>query len=344
MSRVAAIFTGGTISMRVDATLGGNVPTLDGAAIVAATPGLDRIAEVDVIDLGRTPASHFSFRQLFEIGEAIRAAQADPDIDGVVVIQGTDVLEETAFFWDLILDDPKPVVVTGAMRSASDPGYDGPANLRDAVTLAASPSFRGQGVVTCLAGAVHAADDVTKTHASALDTFQSLNDGPLGRLADGHISVLRRRAGRRHVAATSAAEEVRIVIAHVAMDGAIIDALVPIGVAGLVVEATGAGNTSAGLLEAAQRVMEWGVPVVLATRCPAGAAGTGYAFPGGGAMWVRAGALLPGHLTGPKARIALALGLGAGLYGPALAALLADPGDPLGHDDRLDPTDPVGAA
>ena len=323
MTRVAAIFTGGTISMRVDTALGGNVPSLDGAGIIAATPGLDEIAEIEVVDLGRTPASHFTFGQLFGIAVAIRTAQADPAIDGVVVIQGTDVLEETAFFWDLILEDPTPVVVTGAMRSASDPGYDGPANLRDAVTVAASDRFRGQGVVTCLAGTVHAADDVTKTHASALDTFQSLNDGPVGRVADGRVEVLRRRHGRRRVAAASAAERVRLVIAHVAMDGAVIDALDAIGVDGLVVEATGAGNTAPGLLEAARRIMDRGAPVVLATRCPAGAAGTGYAFPGGGATWVRAGAFLPGHLTGPKARVALALGLGAGLDRPALAALLA---------------------
>jgi L-asparaginase len=323
MTRVAAIFTGGTISMRVDAALGGNVPSLDGAAIIAATPGLEDIADVAVVDLGRTPASHFTFRQLFAIGDAIRSAQADPAIDGVVVIQGTDVLEETAFFWDLILDDPKPVVVTGAMRSASDPGYDGPANLRDAVRTASAPEFRGQGVVTCLARSIHAADDVTKTHASALDTFQSLNDGPLATITDGEITVLRRRAARRHVATTAAAEHVRLVIAHVAMTGDVIDALGPIGVDGLVVEATGAGNTAAGLLEAAQRLMRGGAPVVLATRCPAGEAGTGYAFPGGGATWVRAGAMLPGHLTGPKARIALALGLGAGLDRRGLASLLA---------------------
>jgi L-asparaginase len=325
MTRVAAIFTGGTISMRVDAALGGNVPSLDGAAILAATPGLEDIAEIEIVDLGRTPASHFTFGQLFAIGDAIRSAQADPAIDGVVVVQGTDVLEETAFFWDLILDDPTPVVVTGAMRSASDAGYDGPANLRDAVRTAITPSFRGQGVVTCLAGSIDAADDVTKTHASALDTFKSLNDGPLATITDGRVTVLRQRGERRHVAATSAAGRVRLVIAHVAMDGDVIEALVPIGVDGLVVEATGAGNTAPGLLEAAQRLMRSGAPVVLATRCPAGAAGEGYAFPGGGATWVRAGALLPGHLTGPKARIALALGLGAGLDRHALASLLAGP-------------------
>jgi len=321
--RVATIFTGGTISMRVDPALGGNVPALDGAGIIAATPGLEGIAEIEVIDLGRTPASHFTFDQLFDIAAAIRTAAASPTIDGIVVVQGTDVLEETAFFWDLVVDAGKPVVVTGAMRSASDPGYDGPANLRDAVRVAATPAFADQGVVTCLAGTVHAADDVTKTHASALDTFQSLNDGPLAAVDRSAIRILRRRSGHRRVVASRAAKAVRIVIAHVAMDGAVIAALESIGVDGLVVEATGAGNTAAGLLEAAQRLMARGVPVVLATRCAAGAAGTGYAFPGGGATWVRAGALLPGQLTGPKARIALALGLGAGLDRPALAALLA---------------------
>ena len=325
MKRVAVIFTGGTISMQVDPVRGGNVPTLDGAGILARTPGLDAIAEVEAIDLARTPASHFTFEQLFRIADEIRAAQADPAIHGVVVVQGTDVLEETAFLWDLVLDDPKPVVVTGAMRSASEEPYDGPDNLRAAVRCAVTDELRGEGVLVCLAGTVHPADDVTKTHASALDTFQSLNFGPLARLDGDAIRVVRHRGVRRHVAAQRAAERVRLVIAHVAMDGAIVDALRAIGLDGLVVEATGAGNTDARLLAAAERAMADGIPVVLATRCAAGAAGAGYAFPGGGATWVRAGAMLPGHLTGPKARIALALGLGAGLDRAALAALLADP-------------------
>jgi len=323
--RATVIFTGGTISMRHDPVAGGNVPSLSGADILARTPGLDAIAEVVPIDLGRTPASHFSFEGLFEIAAAIRAAQADPAVDGVVVVQGTDVIEETAFFWDLVLDDPTPVVVTGAMRSASESGYDGPGNLRDAIACAVDPSLRGEGVVVVLAGAIDAADDVTKTHATALDTFRSLNDGPLGRVGPEGVSLRRRRGPRRHVAATSAAGRVRLITAHVAMDGSLLDAAVDAGADGLVVEATGAGNTAGDLLDAAVRAMGQGIPVVLTTRCPAGAAGTGYAFRGGGATWVGAGAMLAGTLTGPKARIALALGLGAGL-GPAdLATLLAGP-------------------
>ena len=321
--RAAVIFTGGTISMRVDPAAGGNVPTLSGADILARTPGLDAIAEVEPVDLGRTPASHFTFDGLFEIAAAIRAAQADPGIQGVVLVQGTDVIEETAFFWDLVLDGEAPVVVTGAMRSASEPDDDGPANLRDAVRCAVDPQLRGAGVVVVLAGSIDPADDVTKTHATALDTFRSLNDGPLGRVGPDGVHLVRRRGPRRHVAATSAAERVRLITAHVAMDGSLLDAAVAAGSDGLVVEATGAGNTTGALLDAAMRAMGQGIPVVLTTRCPAGAAGAGYAFRGGGATWVRAGAMLAGTLTGPKARIALALGIGAGLDRVGLASLLA---------------------
>ncbi len=102
--RVAVVFTGGTISTAFDPDAGGFVPSLDGAAILARTPGLDAIAEVVAIDRGRTPASHFSFATLLEIAADLRAALADPTIDGAVVVQGTDTIEETAFAWDLVLD------------------------------------------------------------------------------------------------------------------------------------------------------------------------------------------------------------------------------------------------
>lgn len=323
MPRVAVVFTGGTISMEADPAAGGNVPRLRGAGILARTPGLDEIAQVVAIDRGLTAASHFTFPELLDLSRSIEQLSADLAVDGVVVVQGTDTLEETAFFWDLLHAGPTPVVVTGAMRSASESGYDGPANLRDAVRVATDPRLVGQGVVVVLDHTIHPADDVTKTHASALDTFQSLNDGRLG-VVDGTGVVLERsRDRRRHVDASRAAERIGLVVAAVAMDGTPIEALATAGLDGLVVAATGAGNTSPGLLDAAVRLIDAGVPVVLATRTAAGRAGTGYAFPGGGATWVRAGAMLAGTLTAPKARIALALGVGAGLDHDGLAALLS---------------------
>jgi L-asparaginase len=336
VSRVAVVFTGGTISMRHDPAAGGNVPVLAGADLLAATPGLAEIADLVPIDRGLKPASHFDFEDLFDISAAVQGALSDPAIDGVVVVQGTDTIEETAFFLDLLHAGRKPVVVTGAMRAASAPGYDGPANIRNAVRIAASTEAAAAdlGVVVALDGSIQPADDVTKTHASAFDTFQSLNVGPLGRVEGERVRLARDRGRRRHVAATRAAERVFLVTATVATDGTPIDALRTAGADGFVVAATGAGNTSSTLLAAAGRAMADGTPVVLATRCPAGAASGDYAFPGGGATWLRAGAIPAGHLTGPKARIALALGIGAALDREELASLLADP-QPIHDPERF---------
>jgi L-asparaginase len=325
VARVPVVFTGGTISMRHDPVAGGNVPALDGAEILARTPGLDAIADVEAIDRGLTPASHFTFATLIEIAELLRSRLAEPGVDGAVVVQGTDTIEETAFAWDLLLDGPKPVVVTGAMRTPERADYDGPSNLRGAVAAAASPALRDQGVVVSLAGTLEAADDVIKLHSSALDTFQSPNGGSLGRVGEEGVSLVRRRGGRRHVTATRAATRVHLITVTVGMDGWLVDAAVAAGADAIVIAATGAGNTSPAVLQAATRAIAAGIPVILASRCPAGRATTDYAFPGGGATWARAGAIVAGTLCAPKVRVAVALGLGAGLDLGGLGTLLADP-------------------
>ena len=326
MPRVAVVFTGGTISTVFDPTAGGNVPVLDGAAILARTSGLDAIADVVAIDRGRLAASHLTFPQIIELGGIIRDALADPTIDGAVLVQGTDTIEETSFAWDLLLDGSKPLVVTGAMLSSDMPGFDGPDNLRGAIRAAASPELRDVGAVVSLAGTIEAADDVQKTHATALDTFQSPNRGSLGRVGPDGIELMRTRGPRRHVS-TERAGLVYLVTATVATDAVFLDAAVAAGASGIVVAAAGSGNTDPSLLAAAQRAMDGGIHVALASRCPAGRATAGYAFPGGGATWLRAGALPVGQLCALKARVALALGTGAGLDRDGLTTLLADPAD-----------------
>jgi L-asparaginase len=185
--------------------------------------------------------------------------------------------------------------------------------------------LRDAGVVVSLAGSIEAADDVTKTHATSLTTFRSPNAGPLGAVVGDAVVVWRRRVARRHVITSRASERVHLVTAVVGIDGTLIDGAIAAGAEGIVVAATGSGNTSPALLAAAVRAMEAGIPVVLTTRALAGRAGTGYAFPGGGATWARAGAIIAGHLSGPKARVALALGIGAALDRTGLATLVADP-------------------
>ncbi len=338
MPRVAVVFTGGTISMRHDPGAGGNVPVLGGAALLATAPGLDAIADLVTVDRGLTPASHFGFDALFGISDAVRDLLADSSIDGAVIVQGTDTIEETAFFFDLLHGGPKPIVVTGAMRSASEPGYDGPANLTAAVRVAASAEAREAelGAVVVLDGSIEAADDVTKSHASAFDTFRGLNRGSLGAVVDGQVRLAGRRPPRRHVATDRAAGRVFLVTSTVATDGTPISALHAAGADGFVIAAAGVGNTSPTLLAAAEAAISDGIPVAITTRCPIGAANAAYAFPGGGATWRRAGAIPTGHLGGPKARIALALGIGAGLGSAALAELLDDP-SPIHDPDHYWP-------
>lgn len=312
MARIAVVFTGGTISMRQ--ADGGNVPVLRGADLLASVPDLS--AAVEAVDWGLVPASHLRFEQVLEIGRILRDALARPEIDGAVVVQGTDVIEETAFAWDLLPLGDKPVVVVGAMRSASQEAYDGPENLRNAVAAAADAGLSGQGVVVAMAGELHGADDVRKRHTHAHATFGSPNLGPLGTIADGAVSLRRRRARVPLPRIPDrAAVPVRLVTA-------VLDDEPSAGEpppAGLVVAAAGGGNTPPAYLELARPLIDAGVPVVLTTRCPSGAPRAGYGFRGGSSQWWEAGAIFSGTLDGLKARVLVALGVGAGLDARGLA-------------------------
>ena len=309
MRRIAVVFTGGTIAMR-DAG-GGNRPTLRGDALLASVPGLEQVAEVEAIDWGLVPASHLTLDQVLDIGRLLARELGRPEIHGAVVVQGTDVIEETAFAWDLLPMPAKPIVVVGAMRSASQEGSDGPENLRNAVAAAADPALGDQGVVVAMAGELHGADDVRKTHSHAYATFQSPNAGRLGFVADGRVTLRRRREPVRLPRLPERAA-LPVPILFVTLDG---PAALPASAsdpAGLVVAAPGAGNTPPDHLALARGLIARGVPVALTTRCPSGRPAPGYAFPGGSSEWWEAGALFSGTLDALKARLLLAFGIGAG--------------------------------
>ena len=295
----------------------GNVPVLRGEDLLDMIPGLGEIAEVEPIDWGLVPASHLSFAQVLDIGRILERELNRSDIDGAVVVQGTDVIEETAFAWDLLPLPAKPVVVVGAMRSASQEGYDGPANLRNAIAAAADPVLATQGVVVAMAGELHAADDVRKTQTHALDTFQSPNAGRLGVVIDAAVSLERHRTPVRLPSLPDAAA-LPVPMLTVVLDEAPALAGNP---AGLIVAAAGGGNTPPAHLELAQALMARSVPVVLTTRCPSGSVLPGYAFPGGSSEWWEAGAVFSGTLAALKARVLVALGVGAGLDAARLAAM-----------------------
>jgi L-asparaginase len=310
--RIAVIAMGGTIAMTPDAS-GGVVPTLTADDLITAVPGL---AEVDVQisthTLRALPSPSITFHDLAELVEVI-CAEIDAGVTGVVVTQGTDTIEETAFFLDLTVPGPAPVVVTGAMRHPSLAGPDGPANLLAAVRVAASTSARGLGALVVFADEVHAARMVRKTHTASTGAFVSPGFGPLGLVVEGEPRLLTTPGPRYYVPVGPRLSDVRVGVVPMALgdDGELLRR-VGNGFDGLVLAGVGAGHVPASVVpvvaQAARRM-----PVVLASRAGAGAMLTRtYSYPGSEVDLISHGLIPSGFLDPYKARVLLHMLLAGG--------------------------------
>jgi L-asparaginase len=310
--RVAIFFTGGTISMSIDPTMGGASPALSGEEIVAQVIGLKEIADLEIINFARLPGPHVTPSIMLELAHAVRLVLQRENIDGVVITHGTDTLDETAYFLDLILQTVKPVVFVGAMRNSSELSWDGPANLIAAVRVATTVEARGLGVLVAMSEEIIAAREVIKTHTESVDTFQSRDYGPIGLIDKDRIIIARRTTDQEYIETDNielAVETIKMVSGG---DGKFIDYAIAQGVRGLVLEAFGRGNVPPGYLGAIDRAAKTGIPILLTSRCSRGRTLDAYAYEGAGKTLTRLGVILGGVLPSHKARIKLILALGAG--------------------------------
>ncbi|WP_136591850.1 asparaginase [Salinigranum halophilum] len=310
MAHVTVLGTGGTIASTSKDT--GATPELSGADLVEAVPDLESYATLSVEQVAQVPSFDMDFSTVARVGEAAERA-VDGGADGVVVTHGTDTMEESAYLLDSTLDVDAPVVFTGAQRRPDQVSPDGPSNLLTAVRAAVHDRLSGAGgVYIAFNEKLHAARDVTKTHTSALETFASPNTGPVASFHPGDVRFYR-EPGRRcvRVPVREPTARVEVVTTGVGVDAAAIDRALAAGVDGLVLEGTGLGNTTSALGDAVGRAVETGVPVVVTSRCGAGAVAPVYGTPGGGATLADHGALFGGDLPPQKARLTLALALTA---------------------------------
>lgn len=310
--RLATFFTGGTISMRIDPATGGAIPALSGEEIIAQVPGLNDLAEFDLINFDRLPGPHWTPQRMMELATAVREKLREERIVGAVVTHGTDTLEETAYFLDLVLATDKPVVFIGAMRNSSELSWDGPENLAAAVRVAVDAQARGLGVVVAMNSQIISAAEVTKTHTESTDTFQSRDFGPLGFVDKDRVIIMRRPFERELIATDKVESRVDIIKMFAGADGRFINFAIDDGARALVVEGLGRGNVTVPAMAAIQRAIEAGLPVVITSRCPRGRVLDTYAYDGAGKQLKRIGAILGGMLPSHKARIKLMLALGAG--------------------------------
>jgi L-asparaginase len=306
------LFTGGTISMQRDPVAGGNVPTHGGEALVDLAPGLERVAPYRIENWAKVPACHLGPDRLWALRERVREVAEAGEVDGIVITHGTDTIEETAYLLDRTLDPSIPVAITGAMRTSSDAGWDGPRNLVDAATVAASVSSAGRGTMVAFNGTVFMGRTAVKMHATDVDAFAAPHAGPIGRVADGQVTYqippLTTSQPLEPGGLTARVAQIPMVVGD---DGALLDLVRP-SHDGVVVIAFGSGNVPPGAVPAIGRWIEAGKPVVLATRCAFGEVTPVYAFEGGGARTVAMGAIPAGPRTPSQARMELAIALSAG--------------------------------
>jgi L-asparaginase len=272
------VATGGTIAgaQASSAEHGYTAGAFTVDVLIKAVPGLGDVADItgeQLVKIGSQDMSDAVWLKLAKrVGELLRA----DDVDGVVITHGTDTMEETSYFLDLVLKSDKPVVLVGSMRPATAISADGPMNLYNAVAVAADPGAKGRGVLVVLNDQIHAARDVYKTNTTQVDTFKSPDRGPAGLVDTGHASFFEAPAGRHTVRSEFSVDgvdslpRVDIVYAYANMGRELIDAAVNAGAKGLVVAGVGNGNMTAEALDALSDARKKGIVVVRSTRLPSG--------------------------------------------------------------------------
>lgn len=321
--KVVLLATGGTIASRYDPALGRTVASQRAEDLLEALPRVASVVDIEVENFATIPSFDMSVQFAFSLARRVGEVLARTDVAGVVVTHGTDTMEETSYLTDLLVESDKPAVFTGAQRAHDDPQSDGPFNLRNALRVAASPLAGGLGAVICFNGTIHAARDVTKVHASAVETFQSYERGALGMVDGDKVVIHRRPLLRRSFKIDRLEERVAVFRLVLGVDLSSLEAAIERGISGLVIEAFGRGNGPTGLTALVRLAVQKGIVVLVTSRCPAGRVEPLYGGGGGGRDLADAGALFVGDLKGPKARLLLMVLLSAGETKTRMAETLA---------------------
>lgn len=303
---VAVGSLGGTITMMASEPGGTITPRLGAADLLAAVPALAQVASLEASTLASVPGGSLLPADLFAALQWARSA-VEGGAAGVVLVQGTDTLEEAAYLIDLHWERPEPFVMTGAMRSPQVAGSDGPANLLAAVQTAADPRSRELGVLVVLNDEVHAALRVRKMHSTAVQAFASPGFGALGGLAEGQVIYGNRPRRQPALPDPSHSRVPRVALLETSLgdDGELLALATSARYDGIVLAAFGVGHVPVAMAEQVSRAVQQ-APVVLATRTGNGPVLTStYGFVGSESDLLARGVIAAGWLDPRKARVLL---------------------------------------
>ncbi|HDR3142090.1 TPA: asparaginase [Staphylococcus aureus] len=307
MKHLLVIHTGGTISMSQDQS--NKVVTNDINPISLHQDVINQYAQIDELNPFNVPSPHMTIQHVKQLKDIILEAVTNKYYNGFVITHGTDTLEETAFLLDLILGIEQPVVITGAMRSSNEIGSDGLYNYISAIRVASDEKARHKGVMVVFNDEIHTARNVTKTHTSNTNTFQSPNHGPLGVLTKDRVQFHHMPYRQQALENVNEKLNVPLVKAYMGMPGDIFSFYSREGIDGMVIEALGQGNIPPSALEGIQQLVSLNIPIVLVSRSFNGIVSPTYAYDGGGYQLAQQGFIFSNGLNGPKARLKLLVAL-----------------------------------
>src|SRR3954470_10681415 len=281
LPNIVILATGGTIagvaSTGTQAGYTSGAVTID--ALLAAVPGIKGLANVKGEQISNVGSQDMTLNIMLTLAKRINALLAQNVVTGIVVTHGTDTMEETAYFLNLVVKSDKPVVMVGSMRPSTAVGADGPLNLYNAVAVAGDPKAKGRGVLVVMNDDIHAAHSLTKMNTTAVETFQSPVEGLVGVVnfgkADFYNSPEWKHTTKSEfdLRGTKQLPRVDVVFADADMKADTIDSAVANGAKGIVIAGVGNGNMNEAATEAAERAVKKGVVVVRASRVPTGTVG-----------------------------------------------------------------------
>jgi L-asparaginase len=310
MKKIIIIFTGGTISMKNDSENSAAVPSMSGEDILDLTPGINKIANIHFLNFGMLPGPHITPEKMLELSNLVQHKTEIEGYDGVVITHGTDSLEETAYLVDLTYNGSKPIIFVGSMKNSSELGWDGPPNLIDAVHTAVSDDAQNRGVMVVMNKEIHSASQVTKTNTHTLDTFKSMDFGPIGFVDNNKVYFYFSYTKRQYINTKIIESNVDLIKCGCGMDDRLLKFCVDSGSKGIVIEGMGRGNIPPKMVSGVEYALNKNIPVVLVSRCLMGKVLDDYGYEGAGRELTAKGVILGDNLPGQKARIKLMVALG----------------------------------
>jgi len=278
--KIKILATGGTIAgaQSTQADAGYKSGTFSVDDLIKAVPQLKNIAEMSGEQVANIGSQTMNHEVWLKLAARVNEVLKSDDVDGVVITHGTDTMEETGYLLSLVVKSDKPVVLVGSMRPATAISADGPINLYNAVALAGNPEAKGRGPLVILNDTIHYAREAQKTHTTRMDTFQSPNRGIAGMMNTGKAFFYSANTVRHNSQCELSLEgatvanlpRVEVLYSYANLSGDVVDAIVNLGVKGLVLAGVGDGNTTDAALAALEKAAKKGIAVVRCSRTGSG--------------------------------------------------------------------------